>query len=499
MQVGGSILRQGKVRPCTIALSRKSEGATFTRIDAGCPIPTLKAKYAHASYVRPVRFYIQTSWSGAASFSRIYTGKRPQHQSHNAEKVARSADHLSKSLSVSAPLRSYSGRARLQALREDQSIKITTDAYSITLERKTSEQSEPESTPIYAAGARDEAMVEASKHFAESDETMHKINEKFDFAAPEFLEVNRPENSHAGLSRSKSRRKQLRDMQILKMHNKVSQPSEGDDRSKSFLQDDMEQTWERLGPVIAELSKLGENSPTSDTPFVPNTAAAIATADDVSTVNSDPELDATPSSKPEQTQEIKAAESPLSTNVLEAYPNARHIRTDLHPRLEIPHRVSPTRDRQRSSPISPGDSARKLHRKRRNSSIKAALRLEEDVRHSNTAGWESRSISDSALNELARDLGSSRTMAEEGQRTTAEARRISESSRGTKAAMEKAGTRTELVSPARLSDKLDWEGWLVKETNSPNEAVADPTKSVSYSPQAPYHDDPITLGGQLSP
>ena len=54
--VGGDLLRSGKVLPCSIALARKSEGASFTRIDAGNAISSLTSKYIHASYVRPARF-----------------------------------------------------------------------------------------------------------------------------------------------------------------------------------------------------------------------------------------------------------------------------------------------------------------------------------------------------------------------------------------------------------------------------------------------------------
>jgi hypothetical protein len=493
MQVGGSILRQGKVRPCSIALSRKSEAAAFTRIDAGCPIPSLPAKYVHACYVRPARFYIQTSWSGAASFSRIYTGKRPQHQSHNPDKVARSADQLSKSLSVSAPLRSYSGRARLQALREDQSIKITTDAYSITLERNTSEEGEPEATPIYAAAARDEAMLEASKRFAESDETMHKISEEFDFASPEFLEVNRPETNHAGLSRSKSRRKQLLEMHILKMHNKPSKPSDGEDRSRPFLQDEMEKTWERLGPVIAELSKLGESSPTSGEPAVRNITATKDNTDDLSPVNSDPELDAIPLSTSEHTRKINATGSLHPGYGLDPHSNKRNVRTGLNTRIDIPHRASPTGDRQRSSPISP-DGSKKLHRKRRNSSIKAASQLEEAGSESNATGHESRSISDSALHELARDLGRSDTMAKEGQDIRIDARQIYRSSRVAKEAIERAGRRAEPLDPVGSSDKVDWYGRWDRSPVSPSEAVADSEKPVSFRFQSACHNAVITFG-----
>jgi hypothetical protein len=386
--VGGDLLRQGKVRPCSIALVRKSEGASFTRIDAGRPISSLTSKYNHASYVRPSRFYIRTAWSGAATFSRIYTGRRPR--PHSPDKVMRQADKLASSLSVSAaPYRSFSTRAQLTATRDNTAIKLVTTSSEMHRERKSSDQSDLDITPVTSTDATTESAVEYSEHFTEPFD-------EFNFADPEFLHTE-------GVSRSKSRRKQQSAMPTLEENN-VSLPPTHENRANSFSQEEVEAAMEGLGPLLANLSKrfsvLAAEAAQSDD-------VVEAARDSTSPINSDPEAEKVTPLKSQQTSKVMNVVVPSSSEVspenesqigdqrskgLQRESFSKHNRDSYrerqYPGLPIQSnspsnrysRRSPAGDRSRGSPVSPSpDGTKELRRKRRNSSIKTALLAVENI------------------------------------------------------------------------------------------------------------------------
>ena len=78
MRVGGDVLKSQKVTRCSIALTRKGDKEAFTRINVAQPPSGLSSMYQHVAYVRPDRFYIRTTWSGAAAFTKVYGSDRVQ-------------------------------------------------------------------------------------------------------------------------------------------------------------------------------------------------------------------------------------------------------------------------------------------------------------------------------------------------------------------------------------------------------------------------------------
>ena len=391
--VGGDLLRVGKVRPCSIALARKSESASFTRIDAGRPISNLTSKYIHASYVRPTRFYIQTSWSGAATFSRIYTGRRPKYRSHSPDKVTRQAGQLMSSLSVSeAPYRSVSTRAKLTTTREETAIKLITSSSATPRERKSSDQSDLEITPVTSTDTRNQSSLEFSERSTESFD-------EFNFAAPEFLETE-------GVSRSKSRRKQHSTMPTLEENNVTFSSTQGN-RANSFSQEEVEAAMEGLGPLLANLSKRFGVLAAADAEAAQSNEDVEAAQDGASPINSDPEAEKATPVKPEHTSKVMNVVIPSSSEISpenESQVGDEHSRTprpesfskrnrDSYGKKQYPDlpinpsntsrrysRRSPVGDRSRGSPVSPSpDGTKELRRKRRNSSIKTALLAEDNI------------------------------------------------------------------------------------------------------------------------
>ena len=314
MQVGGHVLREGKVRPCSIALSRNIEGASFTRIDAGSPISNLSSKYIHASYVRPARFYIRTSWSGEVTFSRIYTGKRPKHRSHSPDKVTRLADQFLNSISQSTPYRSFSTRAKLTtrdkltALQEEASILVNSASKS-RFERKSSDQSDADIITIKPVETENslewENALPSSLGTPGLIPTIEEGIENFDFVVPEFLQA---EVEAVSRSRSRRNRKWSAAVSHSPARDRAPYPPAKEKRSLSFSNDDVEAGVEQLG--MMDFSMSDEHLDVGDVLSRDNGIEADETGS--SPINRDPEANESPI---EHGIEIKELAGPISVEI----------------------------------------------------------------------------------------------------------------------------------------------------------------------------------------
>ena len=72
VHVGTDVLRQQKLKQCSIAITRKVEREPFCRTDAGKSPSDLMTIYQRIGHVRPEQFYIRTAWSSVTAFQKIY-------------------------------------------------------------------------------------------------------------------------------------------------------------------------------------------------------------------------------------------------------------------------------------------------------------------------------------------------------------------------------------------------------------------------------------------
>jgi hypothetical protein len=307
----------------------------------------------------------------------------------------RQADQLKSSLSVSeAPYRSFSTRAKLTATREETAIKLVTSSSATPRERKSSDQSDLDITPVTSTNTKLESAVESSEPVAESFD-------EFNFADPEFLQTE-------GVSRSKSRRKQHSTMPTVE-ENRVPPPSTHANRANSFSQDEVDIAMERLGPLIMNISKRFDLLAARDAEAAQSNEDGEAAQDSASPINSDPEAEkgAPAPVRVERTREMMSVVVPSSSEALpeiesqsgdgqsktpqaqsfgkrnrDSFGGRQYPDLPLQP-SNTSHRYSrrsPAGDRSRGSPHSPSpDGSKTLHRKRRNSSIKTALLAVESI------------------------------------------------------------------------------------------------------------------------
>ena len=188
------------------------------------PIAELTSKYEHASYVRPARFYIQTA--GAATFTKIFTEV--------------------------APLRSFSARDR----KPSRARRTNT----ILLERKSSDQSEPDLTPVTLNTLSDGGALDQPKTSTAGEKAMPQIEETlddFDFTIPEHLHTS-------VVSRSRSHRKQRLEMHRFR-GSKATSPSKQVTRTLSYAEDDVEERIDGLVHIDSfEFSEIPDTIQSGD-------------------------------------------------------------------------------------------------------------------------------------------------------------------------------------------------------------------------------------------